>query len=135
MIQGVGSAVLIVHENCVLLGRRNKDPNRGRWILPGGQLESGETHVDAAIREAREETGLTIALSGLAGRGIYYLSGQERMVVYSRAYLVNGGVINCSSDLLDARFVSREQLKDLDITEICRAVLADEGWLDGTPRV
>lgn len=128
-IQGVGSAVLIVDDGCILLGRRNKDPNRGRWILPGGQLEPGETHVDAAIREAREETGLTIALIGLAGNGIYYLPGKERMVVYSRARLVVPGPIKCSSDLLDAQFLSHEQLKSLDITEVCRAVLADEGWL------
>jgi ADP-ribose pyrophosphatase YjhB (NUDIX family) len=56
-------AVLVTNANGeVLLGRRNKDPRRGMWVLPGGGLEPGETWEQAARREVREETGLDIEL-------------------------------------------------------------------------
>ncbi|MBB6453764.1 8-oxo-dGTP pyrophosphatase MutT (NUDIX family) [Salirhabdus euzebyi] len=39
---------------------RNKKPNKDKWNFVGGKIEPGETHEQAAIREAEEETGLTI---------------------------------------------------------------------------
>jgi len=49
----------------VLLVRRRKPPRRGQWSLPGGRQEPGETIREAAAREVREETGLTIRVGRL----------------------------------------------------------------------
>jgi 8-oxo-dGTP diphosphatase len=43
----------------VLLMRRNKEPNLGLWVAPGGKVEAGESPYDCAERELREETGLS----------------------------------------------------------------------------
>ncbi len=43
----------------VLLMRRNKEPNLGLWVAPGGKIEAGESPSDCAARELREETGLS----------------------------------------------------------------------------
>lgn len=51
---------MIVAENRVLLARRAKPPLMGRWSLPGGVVELGETLRAATEREALEETGLVI---------------------------------------------------------------------------
>lgn len=51
----------------VLVMRRNKQPNLGLWIAPGGKIEVDESPHDAAVREMREETGL--AVEDLAWRG------------------------------------------------------------------
>jgi 8-oxo-dGTP pyrophosphatase MutT (NUDIX family) len=48
----------------VLLVRRIDD---GYWELPGGRLEVGESAAEAVIREVAEESGVTIALTGLSG--------------------------------------------------------------------
>lgn len=127
----IGSAVLIVDGERILLGRRAQEPNRGRWVLPGGKVEFGETHVDAAIREAREELGVEIEVTGLAGAGIYYILGvdQQRMIVYNRARLA-GGNLSPASDISEARFFTRDELRSLDITPVVEQVLRDEKWVE-----
>ena len=44
----------------VVLVRRGKEPLRGRWVIPGGTVELGETLEEAVVREMREETGLLV---------------------------------------------------------------------------
>ncbi|GIW12137.1 MAG: ADP-ribose pyrophosphatase [Dehalococcoidia bacterium] len=56
---------LVVKDGAVLLTRRAIEPQRGRWALPGGYLELGETLEEGARREVAEETGLAITLTGL----------------------------------------------------------------------
>ena len=60
---GAGAVVLRNGETGleVLLIRRGKPPRLGEWSIPGGRQEMGETVRETAIREIKEETGLTIA--------------------------------------------------------------------------
>jgi mutator protein MutT len=51
---------VLIHEGRVLLIKRGKEPLRGRWVVPGGTVELGETLEQALVREVREETGLTV---------------------------------------------------------------------------
>ncbi|GAX90794.1 8-oxo-dGTP diphosphatase [Effusibacillus lacus] len=57
--------------NCIL--RRGdqllmlQKPRRGWWVVPGGKVETGESLYEAAIREYREETGLTLVQPELRG--------------------------------------------------------------------
>lgn len=55
---GVGGVVLI--DGRVVLIRRGKEPLRGRWVIPGGTVELGETLHEALVREMQEETGLLV---------------------------------------------------------------------------
>jgi len=55
---GVGGVVLI--EGRVVLIRRGKEPLRGRWVIPGGTVELGETLQEALVREMQEETGILV---------------------------------------------------------------------------
>ena len=65
---GAGFGVILLRNNKILLGKRHPDPDKadsafrsaGEWSLPGGKMEWGETFEEGAIREVKEETGITI---------------------------------------------------------------------------
>ncbi|GAA0538098.1 NUDIX hydrolase [Saccharopolyspora subtropica] len=67
MIRCVGA---VVHDprGRLLLVKRANEPGRGKWSLPGGRVEHGETDHSAVQREVREETGLSVTVGRLVGR-------------------------------------------------------------------
>ncbi len=54
----VGIGVVVHKDNAVLLIKRGKEPNKGKWSLPGGAQMVGETVFEGAYREVLEETGV-----------------------------------------------------------------------------
>jgi 8-oxo-dGTP diphosphatase len=60
----------VVHDAAgrLLLIQRGHDPHRGRWSLPGGRIEAGESAEEAVVREVREETGLDVSAGRPVGR-------------------------------------------------------------------
>lgn len=57
----------IARDGEYLILKRNEEPFLGEWDLPGGFVEMGESPRDAAIREVREETGLTVVPIAMIG--------------------------------------------------------------------
>lgn len=89
-----GSAIVVGPRGVVLL----KHKRLGIWIQPGGHVDPGETPWDAALREAREETGLDVAFAGpLDDRGIPPLihvdvhAGGRGHTHLDARYLLDGG--------------------------------------------
>lgn len=58
---------VILEEGHIVLVKRKNPPYKDMWALPGGFVEYGETVEEAAIREAKEETGLTVGIVRLLG--------------------------------------------------------------------
>jgi ADP-ribose pyrophosphatase YjhB (NUDIX family) len=57
-----GVGVVVWRGDEVLLVRRGRQPRKGDWSIPGGLQHLGETVAEAALREVREETGLSVAI-------------------------------------------------------------------------
>ena len=56
----VGVGVIVFRDQEVILVKRNKEPNKGQWSIPGGKQMIGETLAEAAQRELLEETGVKV---------------------------------------------------------------------------
>jgi len=121
------ASALIFRGGRVLLIRRRVPPNRGRWGLPGGAIELGERARDAAVREAGEETGLTVAVTGLVDVIDVIVPARGRpdfhyVLAVFRARPVRGR-LRAASDAGEARWVRLEDLDTLDVTETTLAVI------------
>ena len=96
----VGTVIQDEHGRIALV-RRAIEPGYGKWVFPGGAIEPGETPEQAAVREAREETGLEVRLDGLIN--IYSYSGRTPVIVVYAATMI-GGCLGCDDEGLEAKF-------------------------------
>lgn len=95
--------ILIEMDGGVVLIRRHNPPHRGRWTLPSGFIEADESAEEAAIREAKEETGLDVEIIELADVNSFPegppVSG---IMVFYRTRPV-GGKLRAGDDAAEAR--------------------------------
>jgi 8-oxo-dGTP diphosphatase len=100
----------------LLLIQRGHEPETGRWSLPGGRIEPGESDTQAVVRETREETGLQVTCGALVGS--VARPGPRGAVLDIRDYsaTVTGGTLTAGDDAADARWVSPADLAGLPLT-------------------
>jgi 8-oxo-dGTP diphosphatase len=118
----VGVGAIIIEGDRVVLVKRAHPPLQAEWSIPGGVLEVGELVRDAAIREAREETGLTVEPGELLGVYDRVLRNSEKRVQYHYVlidFLCRrvAGELAAASDAADVRWFSREELLALKMAE------------------
>ncbi|GJF16729.1 putative MutT/NUDIX-like protein [Mycolicibacterium cyprinidarum] len=106
------------HDRIVLIRRRDNN----LWALPGGAMELGESIVDAAVREVKEETGLDVDITGLIGvytdprHVMAYADGEVRQQ-FSLCFTTRllGGQLRVDSESTDIAWTSPGELASLDI--------------------
>lgn len=104
------AAVAFVQEDDrLLLVQRAFDPGKGKWGLPGGFVEAGEDPRDTAVREALEETGLVIEITGLLD--VFYVENGVITIAYAAKRLSGEPV--AADDALDTRWFTRGNLPEL----------------------
>lgn len=118
----VGIGAIIIDGNRVILVKRAHPPIQGHWSIPGGVLEVGEMVREAAVREAREETGLIVETGELLGVYDRILRDPERRVQYHYVLIdflcrTVGGELLAASDAADVRWFTREDLPTLNLAE------------------
>ncbi|OFW03206.1 MAG: hypothetical protein A3I61_01110 [Acidobacteria bacterium RIFCSPLOWO2_02_FULL_68_18] len=124
----VGVGAVIVSGGGVLVVRRRYEPLAGRWSLPGGALELGETLESGVRREMLEETGLEVEVGPVIEVFDRILLDETRRVRY-HFVLVDylcwpvGGELGPGSDVDAAVFVRPTELDPYDLTTKARAVI------------
>jgi ADP-ribose pyrophosphatase YjhB (NUDIX family) len=118
----VGVGAIVLHEGRVLLVRRGRPPAAGKWSVPGGLLDLGETTAEAARREVREECGIDVRVEGLVGvldRVIRDDAGRVRYHWVLVDYLARPASteLTVGDDAAEARWVALDEVDKLDTTE------------------
>ena len=132
----VAVGAVVIEEGRVLLVKRKYPPKQGKWAIPGGSVNLGESLQAAAEREILEETGLVIE----AKKPIYTFDLIERdakenilfhyVVVDLFAKYVSGDV-QPADDVSDARWFDPDEIEGLDISENTKKLLDKMGILAG----
>ncbi len=85
----VGTIVRMPDRRIVLV-RRAIEPGYGRWVFPGGYVDRGEHVHVAAVREAKEESGLDVTIDGLVN--IYSYAGRTPIIIVYATTAVGGAL-------------------------------------------
>jgi 8-oxo-dGTP diphosphatase len=118
----VGVGAIIVENNRVVLVKRGHPPLAGQWSIPGGVLEVGETLRKAAVREALEETGLTVEPGDLLGVFDRILRDAEERTLYHYVLIdflcrrISGELI-AAGDADEARWFTQDEASKLSLAK------------------
>ncbi|MEH7179024.1 NUDIX hydrolase [Neobacillus vireti] len=85
---------------------------KGKWSLPAGFVEEGETADEAVVREVKEETGLDCTVKGLIGlrTGVISEEISDNLLVFLLEPLKEAGIKHQENELYEARFMAPEEL-------------------------
>ena len=121
---------IVVEEANLLLVRRGRGPGEGRWSVPGGRVEAGETVGEAVVRELREETGL----DGLCGAMV----GWVERIHPDHHFVILDFVVEvldpaepvAGDDAAEVRWVPLHEVAEMDLVDGLAEFLHEHGVLD-----
>ena len=119
---------VILKEGHILLVKRAKEPSKGKWSIPGGRIELGETIYEAAKREVLEECSVEIEIERVLDVADSIIRDGDSCIFYHfiLIYLLahyKDGDVKAQSDAEDAKWITTNELSELDTHTNLRTVL------------
>jgi 8-oxo-dGTP diphosphatase len=119
----VGVGAIIVCNGKILLEKRKSEPGRGKWSVPGGLVELGESTEQAVIREVKEETGLDVEnpeLIDVVNNIILDANGkiEYHFVILDYFVKLRGGELNAADDAEELKWVALDEVEKYNITKL-----------------
>jgi 8-oxo-dGTP diphosphatase len=124
----VGVGGIVFQEDKVLLVKRGKEPGLGKWSIPGGAVDVGETVNRAIQREIEEETGLLVEVLDLVEIFERIIPDTEGRILYHYVLLdywcrMKDGQLKANSDAADAGFFPVVSLKGMNLPQETERVI------------
>lgn len=119
-------AILFDGDGRLLLVRRGREPGAGRWAVPGGRVEPGESDEQAVRRELAEETGLLALVGDLVGRVQRTAPDGGTYDIADYACSPTGGRLRAGDDTDEVRWCDRAEMDVLPLVTGLLEVLG--GW-------
>lgn len=110
--QGAGQKVLLTQRT-----------DNGRWCLPGGRLDPGESVEECCVREVLEETGLVVEVQKMVGvysnphMLIEYIDNSVQILGLCFEVVVTGGALRLSNETTAYGYFSLEEMENMDVME------------------
>jgi 8-oxo-dGTP pyrophosphatase MutT (NUDIX family) len=126
---GCSATIFDPERQKILLTRRT---DNGRWCLPGGRVEAGESVAETCVREVWEETGLEVRILRLIGvyssphRVVEYSDGNRyHMVALNFEAEIVGGVLGLSNETTEYGYFSKKEIAAMDLIDPHRERIDD----------
>ncbi len=118
----VGVGGIVFQDDKVLLVKRGKEPGLGKWSIPGGAVDVGETVKTAIQREIEEETGLLVEVLDLVEIFERIIPDSQGRILYHYVLLdywcrMKGGQLKAQSDAADAGFFPVVSLNSMNLPQ------------------
>jgi 8-oxo-dGTP diphosphatase len=121
----VGVGVVIIRDGNILLERRKNEPGRGKWSIPGGIVELGESLEQTVARETREETDLLVSDPepiDVVNQVTLDENGKTKyhFVIIDYFVKLKSGTAKAASDAAELEWVAFEKVESRDLTKSFR---------------
>lgn len=121
----VGVGAIIIQNGKILLEKRKNDPGRGKWSIPGGLVELGESLEQTVIREVQEETGLVVdapELIDVINQTTLDEIGKVKyhFVIVDYHVKLKGGTARAASDAAELEWVLLDEVEQKDLIKSFR---------------
>ena len=124
----VGVGAIIVRNGKILIVKRKSEPGKGRWSVPGGLVELGETVGQTVKREVKEECSLDVEVDRLIDVVDSLTKDEEGNIKYHFVILdffvkLKGGELKAGDDAEEAKWVPLEEVEKYNLTKTFREFL------------
>lgn len=121
---------VIVEDDALLMIRRANEPGAGRWSLPGGRVDWGETLAHAVVREVLEETGVECVIGELLG-WVERITEEFHYVIFDFvAQPLSFEDPVAGDDALEVAWVPLNEVDQLDLVEGLAEFLGEHGIIE-----
>jgi 8-oxo-dGTP diphosphatase len=112
-------SVSIISEDKVLMVKENKASVKNKWNFPSGRIEYGEDILDAARREAKEETGYDVRLTGTTGIYNFISSSNHQVILFHLLGEIIGGTLQLdANEIIDSKWIAPPDLLVPNLIEL-----------------
>ena len=121
----VGVGAVVICDGRILLERRKVDPGKGKWTIPGGVVELGESAEQTVIREVKEETNLEVKEPRLIDVVNTVTLDKDKHVKYHFVIVdffvkLEGGTLAAADDAAELKWVEFDEVGDYNLTKSFR---------------
>lgn len=122
MLPKIIASALVEKDGKFLLVKETLEDNKDYWIVPGGHVEFGEKIKDTVKREIKEETNLDIEIVKFMDfkEAIFAKHGYHTVIFFFLAKPLTDEIVLSEEKVLDAKFFTKEELKDLNLVQSAR---------------
>ena len=106
--------VVIKKDNKILMVKEASGDSKGQWNFPAGHLDEGENIFDGAIREAKEETGYDVELTGFIHLQNLVSNNKHVLLIVFLADIVGGNISFDSKEIGEVEFIDIDKIFNMD---------------------
>jgi len=121
----VGVGAVIICNGKILLEKRKSEPGRGKWTVPGGLVELGESAEQTVMREVKEETNLEVDQPELIDVVNSITTDENGKIKYQFVIVdyfvkLKGGTLEAADDAAELKWVTFNEVENYDLTRSFR---------------